>query len=389
MVKLKLGLIFGGRSVEHEVSVITAIQAFENLDKSKYEVVPIYVSKKGLFYTSQKFLLLKNFKDLDSLLLSFPQITFARKEGKSGIATFGMFPKFINLDVVYPLIHGSFGEDGSLQGVLEIFQIPYIGFNVLGSAVGMDKIISKYIFQALGIPIGKFVVIKRSDFQKNSKKALGEAKNLKYPLVVKPGDIGSSIGVNKVLIPDDLEFNVEVALVYSDFCLIEEGFERVIEVNCAALGYKDPIVSLCEEPIGKDTTLSFKDKYQSGGSKNSPKNSGMAYLTRKIPAPISKDLTKKIQDTTLLVFKTLEGCGVARVDYFVDPETGKFWINEINTIPGSQSFYLFEPMGIPYKKELDILVEGALDRFSDQNKTQFSFESGLLSQMAVSGGVKH
>ncbi len=386
MGKLKVGLFFGGRSTEHEVSVITGIQTYENLDKSKYEVIAIYASKDGQFYTSPKFLDLKNYKNLQSLLLSSTKIFFGNKDGKGGFWSTGILPKFTSLDLAFPLIHGSFGEDGTMQGVFEIYQIPYLGFNVLGSSVGMDKLISKYIFQSLGIPIGKFVAVKRSDFQKNPKKSLEPIKDLKYPLVVKPGDIGSSIGVNKITSPDDLEFNIEVALTYSDYALIEESFEDHIEVNCAALGYKDPIPSVCEQPIAKDATLSFKDKYQSGESKHGSKSSGMASLSRKIPAPISKALTKKIQDTTVLVFKTLEGCGVARVDYFVDPKTEKFWINEINTIPGSLAYYLFEPMGISHKEELNIMIEAALERAKDKSKTQYTFESGLLEQMAKSGG---
>lgn len=386
MGKLKLALIFGGRSTEHEVSVITGIQAYENLDRNKYEVIAIYVSKDGQFFTNPKFLDLKNYKDLPSLLLSSTKIVFGSKDGKGGFWITGLLPNFTPLDVVFPLIHGSFGEDGTLQGMFEIYQIPYVGFNVLGSAVSMDKLTSKYVFQSLGIPIGKFVAIKRSDFQKNPKKSLEDVKNLKYPLVAKPGDIGSSIGVNKVSSPDDLEFNIEVALAYSDYVLVEEFFENVIEISCAALGYKDLIPSVCEQPVAKNTTLSFKDKYQSGESKHGSKSSGMASLSRKIPAPISKTLTKKIQDTTVAVFKTLEGCGVARVDYFVDPKTEKFWINEINTIPGSEAFYLFEPMGISYKKEIDILIESALERATDQSKTQYTFDSGLLEQMAKQGG---
>lgn len=393
MSKLKLALIFGGRSTEHEVSVITALQAYENIDLRKYEVIPIYESKQGDFYTSPKFLNLKNYKDLNSLLPSMTKIVFGNKNDRGGFYTVGLFPKFIAIDVALPLIHGSFGEDGSLQGVFETYQIPYVGFNVLGSAIGIDKLFSKYLFQSLGIPIGKFVSLKRVDFQNNPKKALEEIKKLRYPLIVKPGDIGSSIGVNKVDSPSDLEFNIEIALTYSDYCLVEVAFDfdNVIEVNCAALGYQNPLPSVCEQPLGKDATLSFTDKYQADGSKGGSKGSkgsGMASLSRIIPAPISKQLTKKIQDTTIKVFKALEGCGVARVDYFVDPKTEEFWINEINTIPGSQAFYLYRPLKISYKKLNDILIQLALERAKDQSKTQYTFESDLLSQMAQKGGAK-
>lgn len=366
--KLKIGLFFGGRSVEHEVSVITALQAYENLDKTKYEIVPVYVSKAGDFFTSSKFLDLKNFKDSDSLVLQATKVTFV----KNGLQTLGFWPKFISLDLALPLFHGSFGEDGSFQGLLEMMQIPYVGFGVLGSAIGMDKTLSKRVFESLGLPIGKYVAIRRGEKP--------DISDLKFPVVVKPASIGSSIGVNKVEDLDDLEFYVEVAGTYSEKILIEEAFENVIEVNCAALGYKDPISSLCEQPISSNQILSFIDKYQKGSMKS---------MTRKIPAPISQKLTKQIQEATLKIFKALDGCGVARVDFFVDPKSEKFWANEINTIPGSLSYYLWGKSGIKFSKLLDMLIEFALERSADQKKTTYVFESGLLSQMAKKGGIKN
>lgn len=367
MQRLKIGLFFGGRSVEHEVSVITALQAYENLDKSKYEVVPVYVSKAGDFFTSPKFLDLKNFKDIDSLVLSATKTTFV----KNGIQTLGFFPKFISFDLALPLFHGSFGEDGSFQGLLDLMQISYVGFSVVGSSIGMDKALSKQVFQNLGLPIGKYIVVKRGEKP--------NINNLKFPVVVKPTSIGSSIGVNKVENPDDLEFYIEVAGTYSEKIIIEEAFENMIEVNCAALGYKEPIASLCEQPLPSSAILSFTDKYT---------KASLASMQRKIPAPISQKLTKQIQEVTLRIFKALDGCGVARVDFFVDPKSEKFWVNEINTIPGSLSHYLFKPLKISYQKLLDILIDSALQRAEDQKKLTYVFESGLLSQMATKGAIK-
>lgn len=376
--KLKIGWFFGGRSVEHEVSVITALQAYENLDKSKYEVIPVYVSKAGDFFTSPKFLDLKNFQDVDSLILQATKITFV----KGGIQTLGFFPKFIFLDLAFPLFHGSFGEDGSFQGLLDLMQIPYVGFGVNGSVVGMDKALSKQVFQAIGLPIGKYTIVKRGPASPDASRGREKPviKDLKFPVIVKPASVGSSIGVNKVTNPDDLPFYIEVAGTYCEKIIIEEAFENVIEVNCAALGYKEPIVSLCEQPISSNQILSFTDKYT---------KSSMASMQRKIPAPISQRLTKQIQETTLKIFKALDGCGVARVDFFVDPKSEKFWVNEINTIPGSLSYYLFKPLKISYQKLLDILINSALERSADQKKITYVFESGLLSKMAQKGGIKN
>src|SRR3989344_338569 len=384
MAKLKVGLFFGGRSTEHEVSVITALQAFENLDQEKYEVIPIYVSKKGEFYTNPKFLDLKNFKDVDSLLLTSKKITFT----KGGFNSVGFLGKFIPLDLAFLSFHGSFGEDGCIQGLLEIYQIPYTGLNVTSSAIAMDKVFSKALFKELGLPVCDYIEVKRIDWLKDQHKVLQQIQNkLNFPLFVKPATIGSSIGVNKAQDEDSLSFALEVAFTYSEKVLVEENMIGKMEVNCSALGYEEIKTSVCESPVATTDVLSFEDKYQRGGGKGS-KGAGMASLTRIIPAPISDSLTKKIQDATLKIFKALDGCGVIRVDYFVDSENNKFWVNEVNSPPGSFAFYLWEKTGIKYEKLLYLLIEGALKRAENQKKTQYTFESGLLHQMAKAGGVK-
>lgn len=381
MKKLTVGLLFGGRSSEHEVSVITALGAYKHLDKERYEVIPVYVSKSGDLYTSPKFLDLKNFKDVDSLILSSTSINFV----KGGIKTSGLFPKTTILDVAFLSFHGSFGEDGCIQGLLEIYQIPYTGFNVTSSAVAMDKVISKAFFKELGLPVCEYVDVKRIDWIKDSKEVLKQIqKNLKFPMFVKPATIGSSIGVNKAKDEDSLSFALEVAFTYAEKVLVEPCFEAVIEVNCSALGYEEVQASICESPVPSTDVLSFDDKYKKGGGKGS-KGDGMASLSRIIPAPISQSLTKQIQQATVQIFKALDGCGVCRVDYFVDKDKDRFWVNEINSPPGSFAFYLWEKTGVKYSQLLDKLIEFALQRAENQKKTQYIFESGLLSQMAQKG----
>lgn len=385
MSKLKVALLFGGRSTEHEVSVITALQAYEHLDKGKYEVIPIYLSKDGFFYQNSKFLDLKNFKDVDSLLLSSQKITLDNRVGQCGFFVQGILPKFTSFDVAFPLFHGSFGEDGSIQGLFEMYQMPYVGFNVLSSALSMDKTISKAFFKSLGLNVAKSCSFLRWEFQKDPQKVISEIKEvLQFPMFVKPNNVGSSIGTNKSKNQDELQFNIEVAAVYSDQVLVEEAFEELIEVNCSALGYKDKVeASVCEMPVSSGELLSFEDKYQKGGKGS--KGVGMASLSRVIPAPISSKLTKEIQDITIKVFQALDGCGVARIDYFVEPKKGKIWINEINSPPGSLAFYLWESRGVKFKELLDRLIEAGLARAKEQGKTQYIFESGLLSQMAQAG----
>ncbi|MBI4097992.1 MAG: D-alanine--D-alanine ligase [Candidatus Levybacteria bacterium] len=389
-MKLALALFFGGRSTEHEVSVITALQAYKNLDKDKYQISAVYQSKEGDFYTGSQFLELANYKDIQKLLLSSPKIILGRKNDKVGFYKMGLFPKFQPIDLAFPLFHGSFGEDGCIQGVFETLGLPYTGFNVMGSSVAMDKVISKALFQRLGIPTANYFFTRRVGWNTDPKKRLNDIeKALKFPLFVKPADIGSTIGINKARSRDELSFFIEVAATYSDKILIEEAFEDCIEVNCAALGWGESVkASVCEMPIKSDEALSYEDKYMKGGKGKGGRGSGMVSLSRKIPAPISEKLAKDIQETTVKVFKALEGCGVARIDYFVDVKSEKFWINEVNSPPGSLAFYLYEPLGISYQKLLDKIVSSAFERFEDQKKTQFTFDSPLLSQMAEAGQIK-
>lgn len=388
MSKLKIGWFFGGRSTEHEVSVVTALQAYDNLDKEKYEVIPVYISKEGDFYTNSKFLSIQNYKDIDTLLLSSTKITIGRKNGIGGFFSQGFLGGFTPLDLAFPLFHGSFGEDGSFQGLMEMNQIPYVGFNVLGAAISMDKEASKYVFQGLGFQVAKGLAIQRNDWNSDSKKILKSiTSQIKFPVFIKPADIGSTIGVNRANDLEQLSFNIEVAFTYSDKVVIEESLEGLIEVNCAALGYIEVIPSVCERPIRSGDSLSYEDKYMKGGKGS--KGSGMASLSRQIPAPISQSLTKKIQDATVKIFKAMEGCGVARIDYFVDPKKEIFYVNEVNSPPGSLAFYLFNipPINMDYSKLLDKMISSGLVRFDEQKKTQFTFNSPLLSQMAKQGKI--
>lgn len=379
-----IGLFFGGRSAEHEVSVISALQAYKHLDLSKYEIIPIYISKQGEFFTNPKFLEIKSYKDVNALLFSSAQIALARKNGKPGFIRHGLFKKFTELDVALPILHGATGEDGSIQGLFEMHQLPYAGLGVTASAVAMDKAQSKLLFKSLGYEVANYVEIKRFDWWKDPKSVIKDIKKeLKAPWFIKPATGGSSIGAGRATNEDELQFAIEVASIYSEKILIEEAFQNCIEVNCSALGYEDIKASVCEMPIPSKDLLSFQDKYQRGG-KGSKGAGGMESLTREIPAPISKELTKQIQEATVKIFKAMDGCGVARIDFFVDPKKNKFWVNEVNSPPGSLAFYLWEKSDpkLSYTDLLDQLIEDALKRAENNKKTQYIFESGLLSQMA-------
>lgn len=382
MSKLKVGLLFGGKSVEHEVSVISALQAYENIDNEKYEIIPIYLSKAGEFFTNPKFLYIKNYKDFHALIYSSTQIVLANKNGKGGFLKQGFLKKFEPIDIAFPLFHGSFGEDGCIQGLFEMYSIPYVGLDVTASAVAMDKIMSKALFKELGLEVGKYTWINRNDWISESLNCIKKIKSeLKFPMFIKPATGGSSIGAGKAVDEDSLQFAIEVASAFSERIIIEESFSKdIIEVNCSALGYRKIKASVCEQPVKSDELLTFSDKYMKGGK--GKRAGGMETLSRIIPAPIPSSLTKKIQDATIKVFKTLNGCGVARIDFFFDPKKEKFWINEVNSPPGSLAFYLWEKSGVSYKELLDKLIEQALERAKDREKTTYVFESGLLELMA-------
>ncbi len=383
--KIRVALFLGGRSTEHEVSVISALQAYQHLDKNKYEVIPVYTAKDGQFYTNAKFLDLRNYTDVNKLILSADKVnlSLANKDGQPGFYTQKLVRQFTPFDIAFPIFHGSFGEDGAIQGLFEMYQIPYVGLGVTGSAIAMDKVAAKAVFAQLGLPIGKFYQIRRLDWIDDQSKCLKQIKaNLKFPMFVKPSTGGSSIGINKAIDDDSLTFAIEVASAYSEKILIEEAFKDVIEVNCSALGYKEIESSVCEMPVSESDILTFADKYQKGGKS---KSSGMASLSRIIPAPISSELRNKIQETTIKVFKALDGCGVARIDFFVNQKTNQFWINEVNSPPGSLAFYLWEKSGVSFKELLDRMVSDGLKRFQDRSKTQYTLESGLLKQIGQAG----
>ena len=386
MGKLRVGLFFGGRSVEHEVSVVSALQAYENIDRDKYEVIPVYVDKSGLFFTGHKFLDIKNYKDVKGLLYSSEQVVLANKNGRGGFLKQGFLKKFEPIDLAFPLFHGSFGEDGCVQGVFEMYGIPYVGLDVTGSAMAMDKVMSKALFKELGYKVGNYSWFTRRDWITNPRKILKQVQDdIKFPMFVKPGTGGSSIGAGRAKDLDSLQFAIEVASAFSEKIIVEEAFEGdIIEVNCSALGYRDVKASVCEQPVKSEELLSFSDKYMKGGKgKNGSKGAGgMESLSRIIPAEISKELTSKIQEATVQIFKALDGCGVARIDYFVDPKSGKFWVNEVNSPPGSLAFYLWEKSELTYKELLDQLIDMALERDREKKKTTYVFESGLLEMMA-------
>lgn len=386
-MKTKIGVFFGGRSTEHEISVISACQAMAAIDSDKYEIVPIYISKQGAWYTGDALTDIKNYKDIKKLISECTQVYMRPIYGDYKLyrSEQKMFKNNVvsELDVVIPVLHGSNGEDGIFEGVLETIGIPYAGCNTLSSANGMDKITMKMILQASGIPVVDYVwftdkqwFFSRKELEKEIETKIG------FPVIVKPANLGSSVGIGRADNLNQLADRVADAQKYSTRIIVEKMVENLQEINCSVLGDADEYeTSVLEEPIKSGEILSYTDKYM-GGSKD---NRGMHASAKRIPADLPKDETERIQFLAAETFRVLSCHGVARVDVMVDAKTRQIYVNEINTIPGSLSFYLWEAAGLKFPDLMEKLVRLALKRKREQESKIISYDANIF---ALGSGIK-
>lgn len=390
MAKKNIGVVFGGRSVEHEVSVITGLQVVENLDGSKYNVIPIFISKEGDWYTGNELLDIKNYKNMDKLIgllkkvyippvPSLGQLHFVDNHG--GFLKRKLEP--ISMDVLIPALHGTNGEDGAFQGLIKMAGIPFAGCGVMASAVGMDKIIMKDIFKANNLPTVNYTWFLRKEYDSNSDAVIQRIEEkLKYPLYIKPANLGSSIGISRANNQEHLRTAIDIAGKYDRKIIVEESIESLIEINCSVLGTDHEVrASVCEQPVSWESFLSFDDKYMRSGGK------GMKSASRRIPAPIAPEKSDQVQNLAMKAFQVLDCSGVARIDFLMDTTTNEIYVNEINTIPGSLSFYLWEASGMSFRHLLDSLIEIAVRNHQDHKDCFYSFDNELL-QKASSQGAK-
>ena len=387
--KLRIGVIYGGRSVEHEVSVVTALQAMEALNPERYEIVPLYITKQGEWFTGAALRKLATYEANSDARRTLTRVSIApfsnggvlQVAERSRLLPLGG-PARIVVDVVMPCIHGTFGEDGTLQGLLELADLPYVGSGVLGSAVGMDKIAMKALFRSVDLPIVDCSVIRRAEWEKQPEQVVERIeRSVGYPAFVKPANLGSSVGITKATDQTSLRDALDVASRYDVRMLVERAIEGAIDVNCSVLGYADDLrVSVCEQPVAWESFLSYEDKYIRGG-----KGQGMKGTSRRIPAPIPAALTEQIQSLARRAFQVIDAAGVARIDFLVTPD-GTAYVNEINTTPGSLSFYLWEATDLPFPRLLDRLVEIAQLRHADRQQTSYSFDSDLIMKTLAGAG---
>ncbi|KGX89557.1 D-alanine--D-alanine ligase family protein [Pontibacillus marinus] len=390
-MKTKVGVVFGGLSVEHEVSVISALQAIKAMDENKYEAIPLYISKKNEWYTGESLTDIEEYKELNDLLQKSEKVILTTNdEGKVVVQkkNVGFFGKkaVTEIDVVFPVIHGTNGEDGSLQGMLEMLQIPYVGCDVFSSAVGMDKVMMKQILNDSGVPIVDYNWFYSTYWLNNQDEIKAETNKIGYPVIVKPANLGSSVGISKAYNDEELEEAINEAIEYSHKIVVEKMIGDLTEVNCSVVGdYEEVESSVLEEVLSSEDILTYEDKYQ-GGGKGGDASKGMESTNRVIPAEIPEDQTQEVQKLAEQTFKVLGCNGVSRIDFLIDKESQKAYVNEINTIPGSLSFYLWEPTGKDFTQLTDQLLQLALKRQREREKLNFSIDSNLFSLQ--SGGSK-
>ncbi len=390
---MNVAVIFGGRSPEHEVSIVTAHQLKAALN-DQYEVTLIYITKEGEWLTGDQLHeldtftngSLPNISDFDRISVEFE----TRPTFYSIPKRLGLFnrKRELNIDVMFPAIHGIHGEDGTLQGLFELMNIPYVGAGVVGSCIGMDKIIMKSILSDCGLPILPYIWFTKHQWNTTSEDIIDKVQEeIGYPVFVKPAMSGSSIGVSPVRDEEELHDAIELACRYSQRIVVEEGIEQGYEINCSVMGTHNPVPSVCEQPLSNNDFLSFDDKYihQPPDDSEDISREGMAGAQRKIPAPITDDLTLHIQNMATDTFQILDCSGIARIDFLITSDD-RVYVNEINTIPGSFSFYLWEPSDITFSQLSSELVTLALETHKEKNKLIYSNSTNLLSHAGASLG---
>ena len=402
MTKLRVGVIFGGRSVEHDVSIVTAHQAMAAL-ADRHDVVPVYVTKEGRWLTAPGLNDLEVYsagrvEEVGEEAFIPPVRGFgglfvpgSKPKNRSPVEVFvapgfgGIFKRArrIQLDVVVLAIHGTYGEDGTLQGVLEMAGIPYTGSGVAASAVGLDKVAMKAAFRAAGLPTVPGHLVNTHRLEADEDAVVDELeRSIGYPAFVKPSRAGSSVGIKRADGRTELKEALDVARNYDTRLLVERSMVGCIEINCSVVGGagRGPRVSVCEQPVAAEEFLTFSDKYMRGPKGAKSGGAGMASLERRVPAPIPEAVAKQVQDNALRAFKSIDASGVVRVDAFVNEDSEESWVMEINTTPGSFAFYLWEASGLSFEDLMDELIAIGFAAHEQRERLLFTFDSGLLDK---------
>ena len=393
-MKICVGVFFGGKSTEHEISCISANQAIHALDSDKYDVLPIYISKDNEFYIGDELFDLANYSSFISNPSSVLEKVMIYKDGNNVKVRpmKGMFKKERTIDVAFPIVHGTNVEDGSLAGFLQMLDIPYTSCDVLGGAVGQDKTVMKDIFKAEGIPMVDYFVIYNADFEDAYEDYFKKAKKIGFPLIAKPANLGSSIGIEVIKTEEEFEEKISECLKYDFKVVVEKMIGNLKEVNISIIGGDEKAKCSAIEEV-TNGFLDFDKKYQPGsGSKGAKKgvkvpaakgaSKGMASTVRKVPAELKEGQKEEIEKIALKVFRVLNSFGCVRIDFMIDNDTDKVYCNEINTIPGSLAFYLWKEEGVDFSQECDELINNALNRYARRSRKTYSFDTNILDNYA-------
>ena len=411
-MKIRIAMIWGGKSVEHEVSVISGIQAFKAMDADKYEIIPVYMTKDNDMYTGKELGEIASYSDIPALIKAAQRVIMVNEGGRFYLSPYPLkligAAKPIEFDMAFPVVHGTNVEDGALQGYLKTIGVPFVGPDVTASAISMDKFITKAVLKEAGVPVLDARVYTMADYKDFDNMLEEIEKTIGYPTIVKPVNLGSSVGIGIAKDRDALITTIDDAFMYATRIMAERAIGNLREINCAVLGDEnEAVASECEEPLSSGAILSYEDKYVSGGSKKAAKGSakssaagaagdssaasgskgsqgsGMANLSRKIPAELTKKKREEIRNLAVRAFKALGCNGVSRIDFMIDEDSGDLYFNEINPIPGSLSFYLWEPVGMSYTELLDRMVELALKRARQEEAITYKFDTNILASAKI------
>ena len=395
-MKIRVGVIFGGESVEHEVSIISALQAINKIDSEKYDIVPIYITKDRQWYTGDMLKEIEVYSDLSLIKKYAKNVVLYEKNGRFVLQNKKGLKRIIKeIDMVLPIVHGTNVEDGVLQGYLESIGIPFVGGDVYASSVGQDKVFMKEIFEHEKLPVCKYTWFYDTEYQEDNKEILNSIKKIGYPVIVKPARLGSSVGIKTAYNEEEVKDAIEEAIKYDNKIVVEHLVENLMEVNISVLGnYENNKVSAIEQVMPKKDFLTYEDKYI-GSSKVKGKlgtkyksSKGMVSASRIIPAPLDKELKENIESVAKGAFRALGSSGVVRIDFLIDKKTNKIYINEINNIPGSLSFYLWEPTGLEYTFLLDEMINIGIRDYKKRISKTHSFETNILKGFTELGGLK-
>lgn len=380
-MKYNVAVVFGGKSVEHEVSIITGLQLIEQMDPEKYRPIPVYLTKENAFYHAKAMMEIAYFKkrDLKTIEREAKRVFWLKEDRQVVLCThwLGFLRKISAIDLVILAVHGTNCEDGTLAAFFELLDIPYVGSDVLSSSVAQNKAMTKLVLEKAGIPVIPYVNFFSDDYDDHREEVILSCERLGYPVIVKPAHLGSSVGVRLCRNRSELEEGITQALIYDDQVLVEKAIEEMREYNCAVLGNRTACeASLVEEVLKEDDILSYQDKYTRGMKRGSK---GMASTRRLIPAPITETLTEAIRNLAEKTFITIGNSGIARIDFIYDEKNGKLYVNEINTIPGSFAYYLWDQKKRDFRRLIDDLIQIALYNYKRKENRTYTYNTNILS----------